>query len=125
MDIAFGFAVGAVAGAVAALLLGAVTNRAAYRNGFWDGVMWERTRNGRTFPEHDCNANRHHVCANSVCHGPGSESLYPSKPGPSWPGWVSLAAGARQREAEKSNAFAHHAEDCKMHQSGPCSPSCA
>jgi len=79
--------------------LGALNSRAAYRNGFWDGVLWEREREGRVFPpdssDHTC-VNKH--CVICAARTPGWESLYPSKPGPSWHGWASLSAGARQRE---------------------------
>lgn len=75
---------------VAALLTGAVlANRAAYRSGFWDGVLWERERGGRTLKYVPEDLRR-----------PGSESLYPSKPGEDWHGWESLSAGAIARESE-------------------------
>lgn len=85
-------------------LLGLLNSRAAYRNGFWDGVLWERGREGRVFPD-----NSDHTCVNADCvicasRTPGWESLHPSKPGPSWHGWASLAAGARQRAGDAARA---------------------
>lgn len=82
------------------VVLCVVANRAAYRNGFWDGVLWERERRGRVFPDasdHRC-VNEH--CVICALRTPGNESRYPSKPDPSWHGWDSLNAGAVQRQKQ-------------------------
>ena len=55
------FLYGVLAGAGFVTLLGIWANGHAYRNGFWDGVKWER-------------------------EGPS----YPSKPGSTWWGWKQL-----------------------------------
>lgn len=68
------------------LALAFFVSQSAYQNGFWDGVLWERERGGRIFLE------------DAPGYVPGCESTYPSKPGPSWHGWKSLADGARRRE---------------------------
>ena len=73
---------------------GIAANRAAYRNGFWDGVLWERERDGRIWPKD----------ADPRYHLPGAESLYPSKPDPSWHGWASLAGGAQSRNQESNDS---------------------
>ena len=67
--------------------------RAAYRNGFWDGVLWERARGDRTWP----------IDADHDLYTPGAESRYPSKPDPTWHGWDSLSAGAHARKDEVSS----------------------
>ena len=76
------------------MLLAIKSNNAAYHNGFWDGVLWERSREGRVHPPHSCKAKIYVKCD---LYRPGTESLYPSKPGPSWPQWRDLAAGAERR----------------------------
>ena len=58
--------------AACCLTLAVFANRAAYRNGFWDGVIWERERL--------------------------SGGCYPSKPDSCWPLWASIEEGARQRK---------------------------
>ena len=51
---------------------GSMANEAAYRNGFWDGVLWDRERRN------------------------GGD--YPSRPGDDWHGWEKLNAGQEWRE---------------------------
>lgn len=64
-------------------LLGLLATQAAYRNGFWDGVLWERERPPTVPADPDPT--------------PGAESGYPSKPSSAWCGWAGLGADLRQR----------------------------
>ena len=83
--------------ALVVLLAACCVSNKAYRNGFWDGVLWERERDGRVRPPHEaCESGDCTVCAG--LYRPGSESPYHSKPDPSWHGWAALEAGARDRD---------------------------